>query len=89
MLLEPTLDKLNAMKLYGMAEALRRYHETADKHEVDAKHLAAELAEAEWVSRIRARLEESGRAVTRPAICAAFVDARRAPIDTTTHRAHD
>jgi hypothetical protein len=37
----------------------------------------------------RARLEESGRAVTRPAICAAFVDARRAPIDTTTHRAHD
>jgi hypothetical protein len=38
----------------------------------------------------RARLEESGRAVTPATNLAAFVDVhRRALRETTTHRAHD
>jgi DNA replication protein DnaC len=51
MLLEPTLDKLNAMKLFGMAEALRRFAETSSRSDVAPQELAAMLADAEWLSR--------------------------------------
>ena len=51
MLLEPTLDKLNAMKLYGMAEALRRFADTTKKSDVAPQELVAMLADAEWLSR--------------------------------------
>jgi DNA replication protein DnaC len=51
MLLEPTLDKLNAMKLFGMAEALRRFAETCGKTDVAPQELIAMLADAEWLSR--------------------------------------
>ncbi len=75
MLLEPTLDKLNAMKLFGMAEALRRYAENENKTEVDAKHLAAELAEAEWVSREnRALTARLRKAAFRLSACVEDID---------------
>lgn len=75
MLLEPTLDKLNAMKLYGMAEALRRFAETAKKSDVAPQELVAILADAEWLSREnRALTGRLRRAAFRISACVEDID---------------
>jgi|SRR5208337_4487813 len=51
MLLEPTLDKLTGMKLYGMVEALRRYVEAPGIADITPQELIGMLADAEWLSR--------------------------------------
>lgn len=51
MLLEPTLDKLNAMKLHGMAGELKRYADSSKKLDVQPQDLVAMLTEAEWLER--------------------------------------
>jgi DNA replication protein DnaC len=75
MLLEPTLDKLNAMKLYGMAEALRRFAETVGKMDVTPQELVAMLADAEWLSREnRALSGRLRRAAFRISACLEDID---------------
>ena len=51
MLLEPTLNKLNAMRLFGMAESLRRFFDGTKPREVAPQELIAILADAEWLCR--------------------------------------
>lgn len=51
MLVEPTLERLNAMKLYGMADALRHFVEAPKKPDITPPDLVAMLADAEWLSR--------------------------------------
>jgi DNA replication protein DnaC len=75
MLLEPTLDKLNAMKLYGMAEALRRFADTGNKADVMPQELVAMLADAEWLSREnRALTGRLRRAAFRISTCVEDID---------------
>ena len=75
MLLQPTLDKLNAMKLFGMAEALRRFADTSAKTDVAPQELAAMLADAEWLSREnRALSGRLRRAAFRISTCVEDID---------------
>lgn len=58
MLMEPMLEKLNAMKLFGMAKYLRQFMEAPPKEKAMAPlDLAGLLADAEWVYRDNRRLE--------------------------------
>ncbi len=57
MLLEPTLDKLNALRLFAMAEALRRFVDTTPAPDVTPTELVAILADAEWLWRDNRRLK--------------------------------
>ncbi len=57
MLMEQTLDRLNAMKLFGMAKALREWNEAPKKHEVSAEDFIGLLADAEWVYRESRKLQ--------------------------------
>jgi DNA replication protein DnaC len=58
MLLQPTLDKLHAMHLTGMAEALVRWHDAnATSTEVSPLDLVSMLAEAEWLYRENKKLK--------------------------------
>jgi DNA replication protein DnaC len=58
MLMEPMLEKLNAMKLFGMAKYLRQWMEAPPKEKAMAPlDLAGLLADAEWVYRDNRRLE--------------------------------
>jgi DNA replication protein DnaC len=75
MLLEPTLDRLNAMKLCGMAEALRRFADAPRKTEVTPEELVAMLADAEWLHREnRALTSRLKRAAFRIAACVEDID---------------
>ena len=51
MLVEQTMEKLVAMKLKGMAEALRRWMEEPKEKEMTPLDLAGLLADAEWCHR--------------------------------------
>lgn len=58
MLLQPTLDRLHAMRLTGMAEALVRWHDAnATNTEVTPLDLVTLLAEAEWLYRENKKLK--------------------------------
>ena len=57
MLLQPTLDKLNAMRLWGMAEALRRFADTTPVPDIAPTDLVAILADAEWLWRENHKLK--------------------------------
>lgn len=57
MLMEQTMDKLNAMKLFGMAKALREWHDAPRKQEVSAQDFIGFLADAEWVYRENRKLQ--------------------------------
>jgi DNA replication protein DnaC len=56
MLVEQTLEKLVAMKLYGMAEALRRWMEKPKEKELPPADLLGLLADAEWTYRENKKL---------------------------------
>src|SRR5205823_724267 len=56
MLMEQTLEKLNAMKLFGMAKALRDWHDAPKKQSVEPQDFVGFLADAEWVYRENRRL---------------------------------
>ena len=51
MLVEQTMEKLVAMKLHGMAEALRRWLEKPKDKELAPADLVGLLADAEWIYR--------------------------------------
>jgi DNA replication protein DnaC len=75
MLLEPTLDKLNAMKLFGMAEALRRFADAPKTPDITPPELVAMLAEAEALSREnRALTGRLRRAAFRISACVEDID---------------
>jgi DNA replication protein DnaC len=49
MLNHPTLDKLQTMKLHGMAEAFRAQLETADAHSLTFEERFAMLVDQQWL----------------------------------------
>jgi len=56
MLIEQTMEKLVAMKLHGMAQALRRWMESPKEKAMPAPDLVGLLADAEWSSRENKKL---------------------------------
>jgi DNA replication protein DnaC len=56
-LIEPTQDKLNAMKLFGMAKYLRQWMEQPKQQALTPTELLGLLVDAEWVYRENRRLE--------------------------------
>lgn len=57
MLLEQTMERLNAMKLFGMAKAFREWNDAPKKQEVSVADFVGFLADAEWVSRENRKLQ--------------------------------
>jgi len=57
MLLEQTLEKLNAMKLFGMAKAVREWADNPKHADVTPQDFIGLLADAEWVSRENRKLQ--------------------------------
>jgi len=57
MLLEQTYDKLNAMKLYGMVQALRMCLSQPQEAPLSPADLVGVLADAEWTHRENRKLE--------------------------------
>lgn len=57
MLVEQTLEKLNAMKLYGVAKYLRQWLEQPKEKALSPTELIGLLVDAEWVYRENRRLE--------------------------------
>jgi DNA replication protein DnaC len=58
MLNQPTIEKLQAMKLYGMAEAFREQFETADSSQLSFEERFGLLVDRQWTWK-------EGRALTR------------------------
>lgn len=56
MLVEQTMEKLAAMKLHGMSEALRRWLEKPREKDLAPADLVGLLADAEWTSRENKKL---------------------------------
>ncbi len=56
MLVEQTTEKLVAMKLHGMAEALRRWLEKPNDKDLAPADLVGLLADAEWIHRENKKL---------------------------------
>lgn len=54
--MEPTQDKLNAMKLFGMAKYLRQWMELPKEKALTPAELLGLLVDAEWVHRENRRL---------------------------------
>lgn len=57
MLMEQTLEKMNAMKLFGMAKALREWSDAPKKQELSPQDFIGLLADAEWVYRENRKLQ--------------------------------
>lgn len=57
MLVEQTFDKLNGMKLYGLAAALRSWIQSPGEKDVAPSDLVGLLVDAEWVHRENRRLQ--------------------------------
>ena len=57
MLIEQTLEKMNAMKLVGMAEALRQQLGSAQHGKLSFDDRLGLLVEAEWLAREQKRLK--------------------------------
>ena len=55
--MEPTQEKLNAMKLFGMAKYLRQWMELPKENALTPTELLGLLVDAEWVYRENRRLE--------------------------------
>ena len=56
MLLEPTHEKLIAMKLYGMAHALKTRLERADHHDLTKEEFVSLIVDDEWLYRENRKL---------------------------------
>ena len=56
MLMEQTLDKMNAMKLTGMTEALRQQLGSAPHTKLSFDERLGLLVDAEWLARERRKL---------------------------------
>ena len=57
MLIEQTLDKLNAMKLGGMADALQRQLQTDEAAVLSFEERLGQLVDTEWTTREQRKLE--------------------------------
>jgi hypothetical protein len=57
MLMEQTLDKMNAMKLTGMTEALRQQLGSASHTKLSFDERLGLLVDAEWLAREQKRLK--------------------------------
>jgi DNA replication protein DnaC len=55
--MEQTMERLNAMKLFGMAKAFREWHESTKKQGVTPEDFVGFLADAEWVYRESRKLQ--------------------------------
>jgi DNA replication protein DnaC len=56
MLLEQTMEKLNSMKLYGMAEAMRQWLDKPKEKDIAPVDLVGVLTDAEWIHRENLKL---------------------------------
>ena len=56
MLNQPTLDKMQAMKLYGMADALAQQFECAEHNSLSFEERLGLLIDAEWIARENRKL---------------------------------
>jgi DNA replication protein DnaC len=56
MLLEQTMDKLNAMKLYGMVGAMRQWLDKPKEKDITPADLVGVLTDAEWIHRENLKL---------------------------------
>jgi DNA replication protein DnaC len=76
MLLQQTLDKLNAMRLCGMAEGLKRWSDQAPHNaDVSPADLVGTLAESEWLYRENKKLTSRLRkAAFREQACVEDID---------------
>jgi DNA replication protein DnaC len=75
MLTEQTLEKLNAMKLYGMAHYLRTWMERPADTQLGPTELVGLLADAEWVHRENKKLSSRLRnARLRQTACLEDID---------------
>jgi DNA replication protein DnaC len=75
MLLQQTLDRLNAMRLCGMAEALRRWSDQAPHVDASPLDLVGMLAETEWLHRENHKLSSRLRkAAFREQACLEDID---------------
>ncbi|WNG33030.1 AAA family ATPase [Archangium violaceum] len=75
MLVEQTLEKLNAMKLYGMANYLRTWVERTPDKELGPTDLVGLLVDAEWVHRENKKLSSRLRnARLRQTACLEDID---------------
>ena len=71
MLTEPTIDKLIAMRLRGMAEAFRQQQESADMHRLSFEERLGLLIDRQWNWRENRALERrlrNGRLQGPPAL---------------------
>jgi hypothetical protein len=57
MLLEQTMERLNAIKLFGMAKVFREWNDAPRKQEARVAEFVGFLAAAEWVSRENRKLQ--------------------------------
>lgn len=55
--MEQTMEKLNAMKLFGMAKAFREWHQSPKKQALSPEDFVGILADAEWVHRESRKLQ--------------------------------
>src|ERR1700756_4063329 len=62
MLNQPTLDKLNSMKLHGMADAFRGQLETSESHQLSFEERFALLVDQQWLWKENRALERRLRA---------------------------
>ena len=69
MLNQPTLEKMQAMKLYGMAEAFAQQLESAEHATLSFEERLGLLIDAEWIARENRKLTRgSGAAVSVTAV---------------------
>jgi DNA replication protein DnaC len=77
MLNEQTIDKLTALQLHGMVEALRQWLDNTKRPQLKPTDLVGLLADAEWIQRENRRLTTRLRlARLRQAACIEDVDYR-------------
>jgi len=62
LLIEQTLDKMNAMKLFGMAEALRQQLGSSEAARLSFEERLGLLADSEWTAREPRKLKRRLRA---------------------------
>ena len=62
MLIEQTLDKMNAMKLFGMAEALRQQLGSSESAKLSFEERMGLLTDSEWMTREQRKLKRRLRA---------------------------
>jgi DNA replication protein DnaC len=84
MLFEQTIEKMNAMKLFGMRDALLEQMELASYEELSFEERVGMLTDREWIDRENRKLERRMKAA-KLKIPASMEDKTIAPAAGWTH----